>query len=189
MNTSWGRSPATCAIRCCTVHTYSDLGVSVMFPINSSVTRPLPSLLPGSDGTPSPAFLRYYEAATTAVVFRLCPPHFPALVQTALWLTSLWFARSDREVRRPLARWFFFPVSPISGHWSSRDLRRSQVPREPHCAFALLSDSGRALTPSLCGASVLSPSHETWRTSDNLKLSELYHTASALAVYASCRHC
>ena len=40
-----------------------------------------------------------------------------------------------------------------------RDLRLSQVPREPHCAFALLSDSGRALVPSLHGTLVLPPSH------------------------------
>ena len=42
-----------------------------MFPNNSSVTRPLPSLLPGSDGTPSPVFYRYYAAAKTAVVVHL----------------------------------------------------------------------------------------------------------------------
>ena len=38
-----------------------------------------------------------------------------------------------------------------------RDLRLSQVPSEPHCAFALLSDSGRALVPSLHGTLVLPP--------------------------------
>jgi len=43
-------------------------GVSVMFPNNRSVCRPLPSLLPGSDGTPSPAFHRYYVAAKTTVI-------------------------------------------------------------------------------------------------------------------------
>ncbi len=43
-----------------------DLGVSFMFPNNCSITRPPPSLLPGSDGTRSPSFKRYYEAATTA---------------------------------------------------------------------------------------------------------------------------
>jgi len=39
-----------------------------MFLNNRSVTRPLPSLLPGSDGTPSPVFHRYYVAAKTTVV-------------------------------------------------------------------------------------------------------------------------
>src|SRR3974390_3222315 len=95
VNTSWGRSRATCAIRCCIVHTCSDLCVSVMFPNNSSVTRPPPSLLPGSGGSPSPALHRYYEAATTAVVSRPCPPPFPALDRAALWLTSL--VRSPRS--------------------------------------------------------------------------------------------
>ena len=37
-----------------------------MFPDNASITRLSPSLLPGSDGTRSPAFNRYYETATTA---------------------------------------------------------------------------------------------------------------------------
>jgi len=51
----------------------------------------------------------------------------------------------------------YCPVSPTSGAWSTRDLRLSQVPREPQCAYAVLSDSGRALVPSLHGTSVLPP--------------------------------
>ena len=39
------------------------------------------------------------------------------------------------------------PVSPLPGFPSQGRRRFSQVPREPHCAFALLSDSGRASTP------------------------------------------
>jgi hypothetical protein len=39
------------------------------------------------------------------------------------------------------------------------------------------------------GTSVLPPDNETGRASTTMKLSELYRTASALAVYASCRHC
>src|SRR5208283_3236233 len=70
-----------------------------MFPNNSSVTRPPPSLLPGSGGSPSPAFPRYYEAATTAVVSRPRPPHFPALGRAALWLTSLVRSRSPGSPR------------------------------------------------------------------------------------------
>jgi hypothetical protein len=55
---------------------------------NDSVTRPLPSLLPGSDGTPSPAFQRYYVAAKTTVVAhpRL---RFSGVAQGGLELTSL----------------------------------------------------------------------------------------------------
>ena len=52
----------------------------------------------------------------------------------------------------------------------------------------MLSDSGRALVPSLRGTSVLPLRNEKGRTPTTMKLSELYHTASALAVYASCRH-
>ena len=66
--------------------------------------------------------------------------------------------------------------------------RLSQVPSEPHCAFALLSDSGRASVPSLHGTPVLPPLNRTMRASTTMELSELYHTASALAVYASCHH-
>lgn len=158
-----------------------------MFPSISSVTRPPPSLIPGSDGTPSPAFHRYYGAATTAVVSRFVLRFFGVgqgglVVDFAALLVQV--GKSTTCTPGVL----FSPVAPTSGHWSTRDLRLSQVPREPHCAFAVLSDSGRASVPSLHGTSVLSPTKRTRRTSTTLRLSELYHTASALAVYASCRH-
>lgn len=76
-----------------------------------------------------------------------------------------------------LYAWVLFTGFTRSGHWSTRDLRLSQVPREPHCACAVLSDSGRALVPSLHGTSVLPPVNETGRASTTSKLSELYHTA------------
>ena len=47
--------------------------------------------------------------------------------------------------------------SPNSGVWSQGDRRFSQVPRQPDCAYALFSDPGRALTPSLHGVLVLPP--------------------------------
>jgi len=145
------RTRRSCAIRCCIVYTISDLGVSVMFPSNSSVTRPLPSLLPGSGGTPSPAFPRYYQAATTAVVSRPRPPHFPALDRAALWLTSLVRSHSPGSPRSA-RRVFLFPVSPISGvcpqgtYGSHKfpenpivPLPCSRTPAEPPClAFAAL---------------------------------------------------
>jgi hypothetical protein len=159
-----------------------------MFPNNSSVTRPPPSLLPGSDGTPSPVFHRYYEAATTAVVSRPHPPHFPALDPSGLVIDFACFARAGREVRSPCA-WVLFTGFTHFRLLVPRDLRLSQVPREPQCAFAVFSDSGRASVPNLYGTSVLPPDHETRRASTTMKLSELYRTASALAVYASCRHC
>jgi hypothetical protein len=157
-----------------------------MFPSISSVTRPPPSLLPGSDGTPSPAFLRYYEAATTTVVSRSAPSLF-GVGQGGLVID---FALSLVQVGKSTTctPGCCSPVAPISGSWSTRDPRLSQVPREPHCAFAVLSDSGRASVPSLHGTSVLPPIKRTRKASTTLLLSELYHPASALAVYASCRH-
>ena len=65
-----------------------ELSVSFMFPNNSSVTRLLPSLLPGSDGTPSPAFHRYYEAAKTTVVAHRALRFF-GVAPDSLELTSL----------------------------------------------------------------------------------------------------
>ena len=97
------------------------------------------------------------------------------------------FARAGREVRGLHARVLLTGVTHFR-FLAPRDLRLSQVPREPRCAFAVLSDSGRASVPSLRGTSVLPPDNETGRASTTMKLSELYHTASALAVYASCRH-
>ena len=47
--------------------------------------------------------------------------------------------------------------SPVAGVLSQGRFRFSQVPREPQCAFAMLSDPGRTSAPSHCGASVLPP--------------------------------
>ncbi len=77
--------------------------------------------------------------------------------------------------------------SPVAGLLSQGRFRFSQVPREPHCAFALLSDPGRTSTPSHCGASVLPPLTKRRRLRRRF-ISRLNHTALALAVYASCRH-
>ena len=166
----------------------ADLSVSVMFPFNGSVTRPLPSLLPGTDGSPSPAFFQYYEAATTAVVFRLSPPLLSALVQTALWLTSLWFARSGQEVCGLHARWVFsrchpFPVFGPQGTYGSH-----KFPVNP---FVPLPCSLTPVEPgrlTLAALRFRPPSQKRGGPRTTLNLSELYHTASALAVYASCRH-
>ena len=122
-----------------------------MFPNNSSVTRPPPSLLPGSDGTPSPAFLRYYEAARTAVVSRPRPPPLSALDRAASWLTSLGsLTRAGKSATCAPGR--CLPVSPISGLWSQGTygshkfpenpivpLPCSRTPAEPRClAFSAL---------------------------------------------------
>ena len=56
------------------------------------------------------------------------------------------------------------------------------------CAYALLSDPGRASVPSLHGTSVLPPVTTARRASATRLLSGLNPRASALAVYASGRH-
>jgi hypothetical protein len=96
-----------------------------LFPNNAPSPGRLPSLLPGSGGFRSPAFDRYYEAATTAYL---------------------------------LSRPFLCGVGPRYLGLPQGRCRLSQVPREPLCASALLSDPGRASVPSLRGTSVLPPS-------------------------------
>src|SRR3974390_3173063 len=66
-----------------------------MFLNNSSITRPPPSLLPGFDGTRSPVFQRYYEAAkTTGLVLRHSVCH---VAPQYLGLISM-FARRCGEI-------------------------------------------------------------------------------------------
>src|SRR6185503_15690725 len=71
------------------------------------------------------------------------------------------------------------PVHPIPGFRPQGRLRFSQVPRQPLCAFDVLSDSGRALMPSLHGILVLPPNATTRRASNSLKSFEaLSHSFS-----------
>ena len=152
-----------------------------------SITRQLPSLLPGSGGLRSPALLWYYEAATTAVSFPPIPPHLPALGQAALWLTSLvrspW-PGSPRPVRLGVINRFHpLPVFGPQGTCGSPKFPEnpivpmpcSRTPAEPRClAFP---------APRCCPPATVRRGPQRPR-----EISELYHTASALAVYASCRH-
>jgi hypothetical protein len=128
------------------VNTCSDLCVSVMFPNSSSVTRPLPSLLAGSDGTPSPVFWRYYAAATTAVAARPAL-RFSGVAPDGLELTSL--VRSpgpgSPRPRRLDVVHRFHPLRPWSqgDHGSpkfpanSSDLCPALGPRPAPCARSL----------------------------------------------------
>ena len=165
-----------------------------MFPNNSSVTRPLPSLLPGSGGTPSPAFTRYYEAATTAVVSRL-PLRLSSVGPDGLVIDFADFAHAEREVPRSTRRVFFFPVSPISGLWSQGPcgahkfpenpivpLPCSWTPVEPRClAFAALrycpptTERGGPRQPWSFRSSITRPQHSLFTlraviTDDDAKL-------------------
>jgi len=66
----------------------------------------------------------------------------------------------------------------------------SQVPREPQCAFALLLDPGRTLTPGRYrDARMLLPHCRRRKLTTRVLISGLNHTAFAPAVYASCRGC
>jgi len=76
----------------------------------------------------------------------------------------------------------------LPGLWSQGRVWVSHVPREPHCAFALFFDPGQTFAPSLPGARVLFPSVRQRKLQQRTVISRLIHTASALAVYASCRH-
>jgi len=70
---------------------------------------------------------------------------------------------------------------------SAGGTRTSQVPGEPSCAFALLSDPGRTIPSSHCEVLVWPLPVTRQRLPRERHLSRLNHTASALAVYASPR--
>ena len=143
--------------------TCSDLCVSFMFPSYGSATRLPPSLLPGSDRTRSPSFNRYYEAATTTGrIWRHSVCKRCAAIPRVDFQFSLAVAGKSPRRRQGVVQ----PVSPSRFRCSSQGrLRFSQVPREPHCAYALLLDSAGALMPSLRGISVLPPNRQTRRAS------------------------
>jgi len=148
-----------------------------MFPNNSSVTRPPPSLFPGSGGSPSPAFRRYYQAATTAVVSRPALRSVRALNPAALWLTSL--VRSRRPGSPPPARlgvvvrFHPVPVSPQGTYGSHKfpenpivPLPCSRTPAEPRrLAFAALrccppsTERGGPRRPWSFRSSITRPQH------------------------------
>ena len=139
------RSRASSAIRCCTVHTHSDPCVSVMFLNYGSMTRPPPSLLPGSDGTRSPAFQRYYEAAkTTGLVLRHSVRH---VAPQYLGLISL-LRSPSRGNRRASARMLFNRSHPLhSGVLFPRTPSVLPSSLRTLLAFAVLLDSGRSPAP------------------------------------------
>ena len=155
-----------------------------MFPINGYVTRPLPSLLPGSDGTPSPVFHRYYEAATTTVVAHPAL-RFSNVAPSGLELTSRFHspAPGSRRLRRlgVVDRFHPFPVPVPKETYGS-----PKFPASP-------SDLCRALGPrSAPRAQVVAalrhgPRNCNCKGTHQICLSRLYHTASVIAVYASCR--
>ena len=136
-----------------------------MFPNNSSVTRPPPSLLPGSDGTRSPAFSRYYEAAkTTGLVLRHSVCH---VAPQYLGLISA-FRSPVRGNRRASARVFVQPVHPRFRCLRPKDAFGS--PKFPANPSVPLPCSRTPVGPraSLCTAlRCWSPQNATSRTPDD----------------------
>ena len=162
------------------------------------------SVYPARDPTPShhqaasfptPRLRRSPFACFTTVLwscydcpqFPALPSAFPALDRAALWLTSL--VRSSRPGSpRParlgvVNRFHPLPVFGPQGTCGSPKfpenpivpLPCSRTPAEPWClAFA---------APRCCP-----PTRERGGPQRPRVISELYYTASALAVYASCRH-
>lgn len=155
-----------------------------MFPSYGSLPRPSPSLLPGSVGTRSPAFHRYYGTAkTTGLLGRCSVCH---VASPYLGLISF-FRSPGRGNRRPDTRVLLtgvtlcLPVCFTRGH-----LRFSQVPCEPlvhlPCSQTPVGPPRQAMAAFRC-----CPRQQDGKDSSHTVLSRLYHTAFALAVYASCR--
>ena len=96
----------------------------------------------------SPAFHWYYETAKT-------PARISGhSVRHVAPNTLVGFAHSllaAREARCDQARMFFDRFI-LPGIWYQGRVRVSQVPREPHYTFALLSDPGRTSAPCLFAA-------------------------------------
>jgi hypothetical protein len=134
-----------------------------MFLNNSSMTRLPPSLLPGPTG------LARLLSCGTIRQLRL-PMRFLRHLVSSLaprYLGLIFILRFAGAGKSPLRRQGVVrPVSPSTPVCPSQGrFRISQVPREPHCAFALFLDSAGALMPSLRGISVLPPHRSTRRAS------------------------
>jgi hypothetical protein len=104
-----------------------------MFLNNSSTTRLPPSLLAGSDGTRSPVFKRYYEAAKTTERFLrrlVCclAPQYPRSISG--------FRSPEQGNRCSAARVFVQPVYPLLFRCSLRPedaLGSPKFPANPSC--------------------------------------------------------
>ena len=113
-----------------------------MFLNYGSITRPPPSLLPGSDGTRSPAFHRYYEAAKTTGLFlrhSVCHvvPQYLGLIFN--------FRSPLRENRRPDARVLFDRCHPLLPVFDPKDAFGS--PKFPANSFDLCHVLGPRSVP------------------------------------------
>src|SRR5918996_4452707 len=107
-----------------------------MFLNNGSITRPPPSLLPGSDGTRSPAFQRYYEAATPTGLFWR---HFVCSVAPPYLGLISSFRSPSRGNRRADARVLFDRSHPLLPVFCPKDAFGSpKFPANPSCICPVL---------------------------------------------------
>jgi hypothetical protein len=112
-----------------------------VFPFNDPVIRLPPSLLTGSLGIGFPAFNQYYEGAKTSHALPASSVSF-ALRYHYSPRASGCFAPVDASSSPSTDLELVEPVCPLR-HLGGGGYGISQVPREPQCASALLSDPGR----------------------------------------------
>ena len=127
------------------------LSVPDVFPNDGSVLdRPLPysQALPGG--------IRLFSTSTTRQLrlpLRVLPS--PLRVEGQYRGADSAFSLPPARESKAVGPGCLYADSPIVGSCAHGRIRFSQVPREPQCIFALLSDPGRSSTPSHCGVSVL----------------------------------
>ena len=156
----------------------SRLGVPVIVPSPGSLTRhPFPST--GSPGVGSPASSVPWSAPTPGRPSRRAS--FPSLGGTVRAL-DLRSRDGERAVPRPGL--FNRGPRPALSHG---DDQASQVPEEPSCVHAPLSDPGELFTPGLLGVSMRPSVRLTTSALAGINLSRLNHAACTLPVYASQR--
>ena len=136
-------------------------------------------------GSGYPAFNRYYEGAKTS----LAHPAGFGVTSPSGTTCDLPLSSHPVATGRPRGLETFSSGPRPDSHNASGGFGISQVPRQPPCAFALLSDPGQTPTPGpIFDAAMLFPLFRRRKLSAT-SISGLYHTAFALAVYASCRSC
>ena len=127
------------------------LSVPDVFPNDGSVLdRPLPysQALPGG--------IRLFSIGTMRLLrlpSRVLPS--PLRVEGQYRGADSAFSLPSARKSKAVGPGCLYADSPIVGSCAHGRIRFSQVPREPQCIFALLSDPGRSSTPSHCGVSVL----------------------------------
>ena len=102
---------------------------------------------------------------------------------------AFWSFAPVNAKMHPSQAWRLFSrVCPLPAPLEGGDYGISQVPREPHYAFALLLDPGRIATTKPIQWHDIAPAVLTTKAPTTIIVSRLNNTAFVLAVYASCRH-